>query len=177
LPVKEIVIELNEDTTGMKRIGEEVTYQLELISAKRLIKRYIRPKYIKAEDEGSLTHQGITVDLSVFPIEKGITVPGLLAQIMIDKFVDHFSIYRQIELLKRGNNKISSSTINGGQEAIRNLLEPLYENLKHRVLSQGYLQVDENPIRVQDKSKKSKTNRGLITTNHLSASYSISTGW
>jgi transposase len=39
LPVEEIVIEPEEDTTGMKCIGKEVTDQLELIPAKLFIKR------------------------------------------------------------------------------------------------------------------------------------------
>jgi transposase len=160
LPVEEITLKPKEDTTGMKCIGREVTDQLEMIPAKLFIKRYIRPKYIKAEDEGSLTHKGIIADLPVFPIEKGMAGPGLLAQIMIDKFVDHLPIYRQIERFKREGIKIPSSTINGWQEAVCNLLEPLYENLKHRVLSQGYLQVDETPIQVLDKRKKGKTHRG-----------------
>lgn len=160
LPVEEIVIEPKEDTTKMKCIGKEITDQLELVPARLFIKRYIRPKYIKAEDEEGIDHKGIIADLPVFPIEKGIAGPGLLAQVMIDKFVDHLPIYRQIERFKREGIKIPSSTINGWQEAICNLLEPLYENLKYRVLSQGYLQVDETPIQVLDKSKKGKTHRG-----------------
>jgi transposase len=160
LPVKEIVIEPQEDTTGMKCIGKEVTDQLELIPAKLFIKRYIRPKYIKPEDEETLTHKGVIASLPVFPIEKGIAGPGLLAQIMIDKFVDHLPVYRQIERFKREGIKIPSSTINGWQEAVCSLLWPLYENLKRRVLLQGYLQVDETPIQVLDKTKKGKTHRG-----------------
>jgi transposase len=160
LPVEEIIIEPQEDTTGMKCIGKEVTDQLELIPAKLFIKRYIRPKYIKEEQEGESTHKGVIADLPDFPIEKGIAGPGLLAQVMIDKFVDHLPIYRQIERFNREDVKIPSSTINGWQEAVCNLLEPLYENLKYRVLSQGYLQVDETPIQVLDKSKKGKTHRG-----------------
>jgi len=150
----------------MKCIGEEVTDQLELIPAKLFIKRYIRPKYIKAEDDEALNHKGIIADLPVFPIEKGIAGPGLLAQIMIDKFVDHLPIYRQIERFKREDVKISSSTINGWQEAVCNLLEPLYENLKNRVLAQGYLQVDETPISVLDKTKKGKTHQGYYWVYH-----------
>lgn len=160
LPVKEIVIEPEEDTTGMKCIGREVTDQLELIPAKLFIKRYIRPKYIKPEDEQTLTHKGIIALLPVFPIEKGMAGPGLLAQVIIDKFVDHLPIYRQIERFSREGIKIPSSTINGWQEAICNLLWPLYENLKRRVLQQGYLQVDETPIQVLDKTKKGTTHRG-----------------
>jgi len=160
LPVEEIVIEPVEDTTGMKCIGKEVTDQLELIPAKLFIKRYIRPKYIKAEDDNNITHTGIIANLPTFPIEKGIAGPGLLAQIIIDKFIDHMPIYRQIERFKREKIKMSSSTINGWQESVCNLLEPLYEALKHRVLSQGYLQVDETPIQVLDKSSKNNVFRG-----------------
>ena len=160
LPVKEIVIEPREDITGMKCIGREVTDQLELVPAKLFIRRYIRPKYIKSEDEQTLTHKGVIASLPVFPIEKGIAGPGLLAQIMIDKFVDHLPVYRQIERFKREGIKIPSATINGWQEAVCSLLWPLYENLKHRVLAQGYLQVDETPIQVLDKTKKGKTHRG-----------------
>jgi len=160
LPVEEIIIEPKEDTTGMKCIGKEVTDQLELIPAKLFVKRYIRPKYIRVENSEDSTHKGVIADLPVFPIEKGIAGCGLLAQVMIDKFVDHLPIYRQIERFKREGIKIPSSTINGWQEAVCNLLEPLYDTLKHRVLSQGYLQVDETPIQVLDKSKKGKTHRG-----------------
>jgi transposase len=47
LPVKEVVIEPEEDTTGMKCIGKEITEQLDFTPAKLSVIRYIRPKYIK----------------------------------------------------------------------------------------------------------------------------------
>jgi len=159
LPVEEIIIEPEEDTTGMRKIGQEITDQLELTPAKLYIKRFIRPKYIK-DESGTENCKGVIADLPVFPIEKGLAGPGLLAQIVIDKFADHLPVYRQIERFKREDIKISSSTINGWQESVCNLLEPLYDNLKVRVLSQGYLQVDETPIQVLDKNKKGKTHRG-----------------
>lgn len=148
LPVEEIVIEPKADVTGLKCIGKEITDQLELVPAKLYIKRFIRPRYIKQTDESALNHQGIIAELPTFPIEKGIAGPGLLAQIMVDKFVDHLPIYRQIERFKREGIQIPSSTLNGWQESVCNLLEPLYDTLKNRVLSQGYLQVDE-PRRAQ----------------------------
>lgn len=159
LPVEEIVIEPKEDTTGMKCIGKEVTDQLELIPAKLFIKRYIRPKYIK-EDSASLTCQGIIADLPTFPIEKGIAGPGLLAQIMVDKYVDHLPIYRQVQRFARENVRIPANTINGWQDAISRLLYPLHQVQKRLVLGQGYLQVDETPIRVLDETKKGKTHQG-----------------
>ena len=166
LPVEEIVLEPQEDTSGMKCIGKEVTDQLELVPAKLFIKRFIRPKYIAVTDESLGEHKGVIAELPVFPIEKGIAGPGLLAQIMVDKFVDHLPVYRQIERFKREQVKLSSSTLNGWQESICNLLEPLYDTLKHRVISQGYLQVDETPIQVLDKQKKGKTHRGYHWIYH-----------
>ena len=166
LPVEEIILEPEEDTSSMKCIGKEVTDQLELIPAKLFIRRFIRPKYIAVTDESQGQHKGVIAELPVFPIEKGIAGPGLLAQIMVDKFVDHLPVYRQIERFKREDIKLSSSTINGWQESICNLLEPLYDTLKHRVLSQGYLQVDETPIPVLDKLKKGKTHRGYHWIYH-----------
>lgn len=166
LPVEEIIIEPEEDTTGMKCIGKEVTDQLELVPAKLFIKRYIRPKYIKSEDKEALSHKGVIAQLPSFPIEKGMAGPGLLAQIIIDKFVDHLPIYRQIERFKREGIKISSSTINGWQESIATLLWPLYETLKDRVLGQGYIQADETPIPVLDKTKKGKTHKGYHWVYH-----------
>jgi len=160
LPVEEIVIEPREDTSDMKYIGKEVTDQLELIPAKLFIKRYIRPRYIKQVDEEGLKHEGVIAELPEFPIEKGIAGPGLLAQIIVDKFVDHLPIYRQIARFRREKIDLSKSTLNGWQEAVCNLLEPLYDTLKNRVLSQGYLQVDETPIQVLDKSRKGKPFRG-----------------
>ena len=166
LPVEEIVLEPEEDTSLMKCIGKEVTDQLELVPAKLFIKRYIRPKYIKSIDDSNIGHKGVIAELPVFPIEKGIAGPGLLAQVIVDKFVDHLPVYRQIERFKREDIKLSSSTLNGWQESISNLLEPLYDVLKHRVLSQGYIQADETPISVLDKQKKGKTHRGYYWIYH-----------
>lgn len=169
LKVVEIPLEPKEDVTGMKCIGKEVTDQLEYKPAELFINRYVRHKYIKIEDQETETFKGVIADMPTFPIEKGIAGPGLLAQIIIDKFVDHLPIYRQIERYKRDGVKLSSSTINGWQDAVCNLLEPLYQTLKHRVLSQGYLQADETPIQVLEKNgirKKEKTHRGYMWIYH-----------
>lgn len=90
LPRKEIVIEPAEDTTGMKKIGEEITEELEYKPGSLYVNRYIRPKYARPNDEGIVTGM-----LPTRPIEKGIAGPGLLADIMIGKFVDHLPIHRQ----------------------------------------------------------------------------------
>jgi transposase len=155
LPVEEITIEPKEDTTGMKCIGKEVTDELELIPAKLFIKRYNRPKY-----EDTVNGKIIIADLPSRPIERGIAGSGLLSQIMVDKFVDHLPIYRQVQRFSREKINIPANTIDGWQSKISTLLEPLYDVLKKLVLKQGYLQVDETPIRVLDRNLKERCHHG-----------------
>ncbi len=79
----------------------------------------------------------------------------------MEKFVDHLPIYRQIERFKREGVKIPASTIDSWITQTADLITPLYNQLKKLVLNQGYLQVDETPIKVLDhKNKKGKTHQG-----------------
>ena len=96
LPVEEVIIEPKESTEGLKCIGQEVTSELDYVPAKLLVRKYIRNKYALPNGEGILIGE-----LPVRPIEKGIAGPGLLSNILVEKFVDHLPIYRQIERFKR----------------------------------------------------------------------------
>ncbi len=165
LPVQEIILEPKEDTNGLDCIGKEVTDKLELVPAKLFIKRYIRPKYIQTSSDG-LSSKGIIAELPSFATPKGIAGESLLAQIMVDKFVDHLPVYRQVERFKRAGIKIPYATITGWQSKVCELITPLYQVLKHRVLSQGYLQVDETPIAVLDKNKSGRTHKGYHWVYH-----------
>jgi len=173
LPVEEIIIEPSIDTTGMVCIGREITEQLELIPSRLFIKRTIRPKYVlskekqdKLIDQGNNTSPIIIADLPSMPIERCMAATGLLAQIFIDKFIDHLPYYRQIQRYKREGVEIKSSTIDGWQKQVTDLLEPLYERLKCKVLTQGYLQADESPVKVLDSSKRGKTHQGYHWVYH-----------
>ena len=156
LPVEEIIIEPEEDVTGLKCIGHEVTDELEYQQAILKINRFKRPKYAKEDNEGV-----ICGDLPSRPIDKGIAGPGLLSQILVSKYVYHLPFYRQSQRFKTEHQiDIPRSTMGGWQGSIANLLRLLYEEQKRQVLGQGYLEVDETPIQVLDPKKKGKTHRG-----------------
>jgi len=166
LPVKEIEIQPEEDTQGMKCIGSEVTDKLDLTPAKLTILRYIRYKYVAPEQEEQhqeaedSTQRILIGQLPTFPIEKGIATAGLLAHIAVEKFVYHMPVYRQIQRFKQDQITLSASTIDGWITQTSRLLSPLYEHIKNKILNQGYTQVDETPIRVLDRNKKGKTHQG-----------------
>ena len=72
LPVEEIIIEPEEDVTGLKCIGHEITDELEYHQAILKVNRFIRPKYAREDNEGV-----ICGDLPSRPIDKGIAGPRL----------------------------------------------------------------------------------------------------
>lgn len=161
LPRERVVIEPSEDVTGMEKIGEEVTEELERVPGKLFVRQYVRPKYARRNGEGV-----VIASLPARPIDKGIPGPGLLAQIIIDKYTDHLPIHRQQQRFEREGIKLPSSTLTDWIAATCALLDPLYEALKKEVLSSNYLQVDETPIKVLDKNKKGTTHRGYHWVYH-----------
>jgi len=148
--IERIKIEVTPDVdiTGLTCIGEEVTEELEYKTGSFYVNQYIRKKYAKADGEGI-----IIGTLPTRPIEKGMAGAGLMASIIIEKYVDHLPLYRQIQRFKRAGMDIPSATISGWVHATCKLLQPLYDVLKQEVLSQDYLQADETTIAVMDKEK------------------------
>ena len=90
----------------MKRIGEEVTEELDYEPGKLYVNRYVRPKYARADGDGV-----VIGTLPVRPIEKGIAGPGLLAHVVISKYVDHLPLYRQRKRFLRHDIKLPASTL------------------------------------------------------------------
>ena len=155
LPRKEIILEPDEDVSGCKKIGQEITEELEYQPPKFYVKCYIRPKYARPKDEGIAI-----ASLPFRPIDKGIAGPGLLGHILISKFVDHIPLYRQCGQFRRLGVDISDSTIGGWVLATCELLRPLFDLLQNQVLSSNYLMVDETTIKVLDPLLTGKTHQG-----------------
>lgn len=109
------VIEIQpvEDITGLEKIGEEVTEQLDYVPGKLFVKRYVRPKYNRVISKTTGETKVLIGTLPDFLIEKGIPAAGLLAQICVDKFVDHIPVYRQIKRYERLGMTLKASAISG----------------------------------------------------------------
>lgn len=163
LPRNEIIIEPETDVTGLKKIGEEITEELEYKPAKFFVNRYIRPKYANPKDE----EQGVMIGtLPSRPIEKGIAGPGLLAHVLISKYVDHLPLYRQRQQFKRQAVEIADSTLCDWVKASCNLLEPLVDEIREQLIKASYLAADETPIQVLDRLKRGTTHRGYLWVYH-----------
>jgi transposase len=152
---EEIIIEPLVDVSDCKKMGEEITEILEWQPGELFVKKYVRVKYAKPGNSGV-----VIGELPVRPLDKAMAGPGLLAQIVIDKYVDHLPLYRQMQRFERTGLKLPYSTLTDWVSATCRLIEPLYEALKALVMQSNYLHADETPIKVLDKDKKGATHRG-----------------
>ncbi|UPK72622.1 IS66 family transposase [Chitinophaga filiformis] len=159
---EEIIIDPIDLPQGSKRIGQLETEVLEYKAAELYVKRYIRPKYLAPESNAADSSQIITAPLPDMPLPKCIAGPGLLAQMIIDKFVDHLPLHRQMQRFERSGVKLPYSTLTDWVGAAANLITPLYGSLVDQVLNADYIQCDESPMPVLDKDKKGKTHRGFF---------------
>jgi len=163
LPVQEIIIEPDVDTSDMKKIGEEVTQTLDYTPASLKIIRIRRIKYKKQGQDTDEDQQIIIAPLPQRPMKKCIAESSLLSHIIVRKFIDHLPFYRQIQAFKRDFNwEPSKSTVNDWFISVCTLLEPLYQQLEKELLNSSYIQADESPIKVQDKNKSGKTHQGYM---------------
>lgn len=171
LPVVEHTIEPEEDTTGMKKIGEERTEILEHVPAKFFKLVLVRPKYARLEEDQDLglkpeLKNVVVAGLPARPIEKCLAGNALLSAILINKYVDHLPLYRQKQIFKRADIEIAPSTIDSWIAHLGKLFDPLYQRLVDEIKAQRYLQADETTTKVLDKQKKKKSHLGYYWTYH-----------
>ncbi len=126
---------------AFKRIGEEVSEQLDCVPAQFFVLRHIRGKYACACCQ--------TIQAAPMPaqmIDKGIPGAGLLAQVAIAKIDDHLPLYRQTEIYARSGVHIPRSSMAQWLGICGVRLEPLAAALKDFILSQDVIHVDETPV-------------------------------
>ena len=166
-PVEEQVIEPEQSTEGLVKIGEQRTEWVEYTRASLVKKVIIRPKYAKPQKTERT--EVLIAQLPSRPIPKSIAGASLLAHILVAKFIDHQPFYRQGKGFERDFDwRIHKSTFNSWFVAVCTLLEPLYEELAQKARTTDYLQVDESRIKVlttiaKDKKgnpKKPKSEKG-----------------
>ncbi|NLA61757.1 MAG: IS66 family transposase [Bacteroidales bacterium] len=171
LPVIEHIIEPEEDTSNMIKIGEERTEILEYTPGEFLKLIIVRPKYAVKEENQSLeladgNKNVVIAELPSRPIPKCLAGNSLLSAIAINKYIDHLPLYRQRQIFKRSDIEIAASTIDSWIAYLGKLFKPLYDRLVQEVRSQTYLQADETTTKVLDETKKGKTHLGYYWAYH-----------
>jgi transposase len=128
------------------KFGEEVSEQLEFIPASLLVIEHVRFKYACRHCQ----EQVAVAEKPPQPIEKGIPGPGLLAATITGKYCDHLPLYRLEDIFARYGVELSRATMCGWLRQSAELVLPLYDFMKRRVLASRVIHTDDTPVEVLD---------------------------
>ena len=144
------------DPERYRRMGEEVTYTVEMQPGKLYRKEIIRPKYgLKDPTEPVEKGKGVLIaPMPLLPIYKGMAGASLLCEIILKKYEYHMPFYRQIkEFAHLGMEGLKEATVVGWYQRTVDLLRPLYDLLVSEVMKTDYIQADETTTPVINKEK------------------------
>jgi transposase len=141
----------------LEQIGEEVTEEFDMIPARLIRRRIVRPKYACRCGEAGV---------SIAPLPPRL-IPqsklGLAIYILLSRFDDHLSFYRlEQQFRERHQVGIPRQQMVQWVEQIATWLRPIYDAMWQAMFAGGYLQVDETPVRVMDPEVQGKAARGYL---------------
>jgi transposase len=161
-------VRIEHDLTGEEKIcqcgcqktciGEETSEQLDIIPAVIQVLVHARKKYACKNCENGVD----IAPLPEQPIPKSNASPGLLAHIVVAKYQDGLSLYRMETIFKRLDIHLPRNTqanwlIKGTQ-----LFQPLYNLFNDKLLSSGYIHMDETTVQVLKEPGKSAESKSYM---------------
>lgn len=140
----------------MKRIGEDVAEKLDYAPGVFSVERHVRGKWVCTRCE-------TIVQAPVPPqvIDKGIPTSGLLAQVLVAKYLDHEPLYRQEGIFERAGLAIPRSTLAQWVGTCGVRLQPVVDALREVLLEREVLHADETPVAMLAPGK-GKTHRAYV---------------
>ena len=142
----------------MKRIGQDVAERLDYEPGVFTVERHVRGKWACAHCQ-TLVQAPVPAQV----IDKGIPTAGLLAQVLVAKFLDHLPLYRQERIFERAGHLIARSTLAQWVGECGAQLQPLVDALSAELLRHGVLHADETPVGML-KPGNGKTHKAYVWT-------------
>ena len=141
---------------AMARIGEDITEKLDIVPAEFFVHRYIRGKWAFKCCQ-TLVQQPVAPQI----IDKGMPAPGLIAHVLVSRFVDHLPYYRQEDINARSKVHTPRSTLASWSGQGGAALQPLFDVHREFILGADVLHADETPVRLLDPGA-GKTKRAYV---------------
>lgn len=145
---------------GAVKIGEQQHEVLEITRAKVHVRVIITPTYKCSAEQG----QSVIVSEPppARPLPKCVAGPGLLAQVLVDKFCDHLPVNRQVKRFERDGLSIPYNTLLDWSAKSIDLISVLHQAQKKALLCSPYIHVDETGLKVLlGKQSKGNNNKHI----------------
>ena len=164
LPVQETVTiepeEVKAEPAAYERIGEERTFEVD-VTPPRLFKREIvRPKYRRRDDR---SQPPVVASAPLRPVSGGYASAGLVAWVLLNKYVEHLPLYRQEKMSVRWGARLSRQAMADWVGLAAGWLDPICRQMHRELLAGGYVQCDETPVRCHDPDlQRGQTTQGWL---------------
>ena len=163
LPVREevdIPAAVQAEPWRWRSCGEEVLTQIEKEPPYYYKRRIVRLKFVPIDDP---LHPPIIAPARAMMIEGGFWGPGLLAEILCDKYLFHIPFYRQhVREKQRFGIDLSQSTMSDAAEKVADQCAILVARMKELMLESGYVRADETFIRYLDRMEEGGSSTGYF---------------
>lgn len=130
-------------------IGVDTSKQYDYKPAEVFVIEHQRVKYACKCCQGEV----VSAPKPPQPIERGLPGPGLLAQIIVDKYQDSLPLYRSEGRFERLGVTLPRSTMGDWMAAAAELLTPLYLLMIQHILNSKVLHTDDTTVPVRDEKQ------------------------
>ena len=153
---------IGPDGTPLVKIREEVTEEVDYQPGKLFRRRTVRLVYASA------THAcpPRIAELPARVIPGGQVGAGLVAHVLLSKFVDHLPLYRQEQMLGRLGPTFTRQAMVQWVRHGTLLLLGVHAELIRRAKTGRYLQMDETPISLLDPERPGKARNAWLWALH-----------
>ena len=129
------------------RIGADVSERLDYRPACLFVHEIVRPKYACAACEAAARPAQIaTAPLPPEPLPRSVAAPGLLAHVIVSKYLDHLPLYRLESIFGRLGWDVARSTLCDLMLGCAKVLTPLYALMGRRVRQSFALHTDDTAL-------------------------------
>jgi transposase len=164
LPVRETVVidpeEVKADPELYEKIGEERTFEVDVTPPQLFKREIVRTKW---RHRIVRSQPPVLAPAAVRPVEGGYASAGLLAFVVLSKYLDHLPLYRLEKMSVRWGARISRKTMADWVEIVAFWLKPIYDRMRRDLIEGPYIQADETKVKYLDPdSGKRKASSGYL---------------
>jgi transposase len=128
-------------------IGETSRERLDFTPSSIFVRVLVQPTLVcRACEQAGLDPQFAKPAFPAEPVPKSGVAPGLLAQVLVSKYVDHLPLNRQVSIFARAGWPVSRTRLCDLVMKCGELLRPLYLELVHRVKQSFVIHTDDSPV-------------------------------
>ena len=130
----------------LKVIGLASSFRIEWVPGHFEVHDVVRDKCACPDCPG----EGVLTTPAPYILDRSLAANGLLARVLVDKFVDHIPANRQAKRMKREGFDVGSHTLSAWIGAVGDLLTRVAAAVRTDLLAGSFLQGDDTGMPVQD---------------------------